>query len=128
MTFCQLAWALNSCQIIHRFCLRGGRREQPRDFVPKVLFASIGRHETIRMFLAKVTSQHLPIEGANISNVSLYGTLNKPVLMQLPTNSGEKPAFSNQVALVVKSLCRHWSAGQTLVNLLYSRISAYIFR
>lgn len=77
-----------STPLLHkaRCCLRGDKKQPYLDFDPKMLYAPVARHKTIRMLLAKFAAQDLFLQVADISNDYLYGDLDKPVIMSQPTN------------------------------------------
>lgn len=68
--------------------LREDRQLVHGDFDPTNVYASVARHETIRMFIAKDAAQNLHLKRADVSNVYLYGIIGKPILMKQLTDSG----------------------------------------
>lgn len=70
-----------------RCCLRGDKQIPFDDLDPNTLYAPVVRHETIRMLLAEANAQDLIVEGADVDNAYLYGKLETPFIMELPTNS-----------------------------------------
>lgn len=50
-----------------RCCLRGDKQVAYRDFDPETLYATVLRHETIRILLTKVAAQDLLLEGVDIA-------------------------------------------------------------
>ena len=67
-----------------------------RDFDPEQLYAPVVKHVTIRVFVCKSSAQNLFIEGADVDNAYLFGDMDKPILMEQPTDSSgklERPGF-----------------------------------
>ena len=96
-----------------RCCLRGDRQQEYVDFDPNALYAPVASHESIRMLLACAAAEpETTIEGADIDNAYLYGSLDVPIIMQQPTNSSQKPAMEGYVCELVKSLYGTRQAGE----------------
>lgn len=67
--------------------LRADKQVANQDFDPNNLYALVGRHETIRMFIAKAADQNLFLQVADVSKAYLCGNIDKRIIMQQPTNS-----------------------------------------
>lgn len=111
-----------------RCCLRGDKQVVYQDFDPHNLYAPVVRHETIRMFLAKVAAQDLILEGADVSNAYLYGDIDAPIIMDQPTNSSGKPHRPGYVCQLNKSIYGARQAGEIWGGVINTKFVSWGFK
>lgn len=110
-----------------RCCLRGDKQLQHRDYDPLSLYAPVARHETIRMFLTKAAALNLFVEGADVDNAYLYGLLDRPIIMEQPTDSSGIPKHPNHVCLLLRSLYGAKQAGEIWGSVLHYKFIEWGF-
>lgn len=69
-----------------RCVLRGDLQVPYEDFEPDKLYEPVGTHESFRMILSFYVRNIIVLEGADVSHTYLNSRLNKPILMEQPTN------------------------------------------
>lgn len=79
------------------------------------------------MFIAKVATQQLKVEGADVDNTYLYGDMDKPVVMMPPTDSPGKQRFPGKVCLVPKLLYGARQAGEIWGSLIHNTLLKWKF-
>lgn len=84
-----------------RCCLCGNHQKAIRDFDHTNIYAPVVKHETIRMFLARVAAQPVELEGANIDNAYVYEQLEKLIIMKQPFNTFGRASYPGHVCPVV---------------------------
>lgn len=99
-----------------------------KDFDPDAPYALVVRHETIRMLLAKVVAQKLFMECTEVDNAYLYGDMDKPDIMNQPTNSSAKLKYSENICLVVKSLYGALEAEKIWSSHLHKKLATLNFK
>lgn len=80
------------------------------EFDPDTLYAPVGTHESLRMIYPLAARRSLILEGADISNAYLNSRIDKPLLMEQPTNSTghvARPRFGCELKM---SLSGAWKA------------------
>lgn len=73
------------------------------DFDPDKLNALVVKHESIRIFMAKVVTQQLKVEGADVENDYSYENMDKPIIVKQPTDNPVMQRHPGEVFLNLKS-------------------------
>jgi len=111
-----------------RCVLRGDLQKPYLNFEPEALYAPVATYDSLRLIIALAASANLLLEGGDISNAYLYGSLDVPIIMEQPCNSTGRPAQPNSVCLVAKSLYGAKQAGHLWGTLLDKDLTSWSFK
>ena len=110
-----------------RCVARGDLQEAYIDFDPTNLYAPVAAHESLRLILAYAASTNLILEGGDISNAYLYGSMDKTIFMEQPVDSSGVPRKPNHVWALQKSLYGVRQAGNIWGSALHKELMQWGF-
>lgn len=108
--------------------LRGDLQEAYHDFDPEGIYAPVAAHESIRMLMAIAAQLGLILEGGDVSNAYLYGSMDSPITMEQPTDSTGKQARPGYVCLLRKSIYGARQAGKIWGTVLHEALLSWGFK
>lgn len=111
-----------------RCVVRGDQQKAFVDYDPFDIYAPVAAHETLRLLLAFAASHNLGLEGADISNAYLYGTLDIPIIMEQPTDSTGVLRKPSHVCELRGSMYGTKKAGKVWGSLLGNCLHSWNFK
>jgi len=87
-----------------RCVVRGDKQQASIDYDPNSIYAPVASHEGLRLILAIAAHRNLILEGGDIANAYLYGTLDVLVIIQQLTNSSGVLMYPSMDCMLTKSM------------------------
>lgn len=110
-----------------RCCVRGDFQAPEVDFDPTAIYAPVASHESIRLILAISAAEDLIVEGGDVDNAYLYGSLDVPIYMEQPSDSSGIVENPELVCKLLKSMYGLRQAGHIWGSLLVRTLKEWGF-
>ena len=84
--------------------LRGDLQEDNIDFDPENLYAPVAAHEPVRLLYSAAGEEDLELEGCDVPNAYLNGSIDLRIIIDQPTNLSGRQAKPGYVCLLLSSI------------------------
>lgn len=108
----------------------GNKQFSYKDFDSENLYASVVKHETIRIFSVESSARDSIVEGSDVTNAYLYVhiTDGPTIIMKQPTHSSQVLAIRGYSCQLLKSIYSLLQAGEICRHVIYVKFIQWVFK
>ena len=107
---------------------RGDLQKAFLDYDPDSLYAPVAAHESLRVLIAFAANNNQILEGGDVANAYLYGSIDTPVFMEHPTSSTGIESHPGYVCELDKSIYGVLQAANLWGSSFHQRILSWGFK